>query len=194
MKDIFPILIDGREAGTLHIFEEGIRTAFHAECDDPGRIVRLMICGESEFYLGVMIPHQDGRLHLDKKLSRLEMQGFPKEIRFAAPESDIKPNEAESALEIQRAEPVIVKDENPLLSEETDCTAETEESRTKNDDSPSITWRKGAGGALAGSCGDLRFLAVPLKSGIAPVGENFVRRVIENTEYAVFEIQKGIIK
>ena len=201
MEGIYPIMIGGKEAGTLEIRQEDIRTAFHAVCDDPGRIVRLAVCGETVYYLGVMLPDQNGHIHLDKVRSKMEMKGFPMNVRYAAPEEECVPDgealSAEDAPEehAQNVETEMNNDErcDAVPDAPSDAEAECKEKDATQDDTDTIFWRKAAGGALAGSCGEMRFLAVPLKSGVAPVGDNFVRRMIENTEYAVFEIQKGKI-
>ncbi len=61
------------------------------------------------------------------------------------------------------------------------------------EDACAITWRKGAGGALIGSCGEARFLAIPLKAGAVPIWENYEKRRIEQMDYAVIEIKNGKI-
>lgn len=200
MAEIYPIMIGGKEAGTLEIRQEGIRTVFRADCMDRGRIVRLAVCGESAYYLGVMMPDGNGHLHLNKIRSILEMKNFPKNVRYAAPEEEFIPENVVPKAENFSEERADNTDETPDVQREnvsdviSAAEAERNEEDTEQEDTDTVLWRKGAGGALAGSCGELRFLAVPLKSGIAPIGENFVRKMIENTEYAVFEIKNGKIK
>ncbi len=64
---------------------------------------------------------------------------------------------------------------------------------TQVEDELTVRWRKGAGGALVGSCGEARFLAIPLKAGTIPIWDNYEKRRINQVDYAVFEIKNGKI-
>ena len=84
----------------------------------------------------------------------------------------------------------------------TDCLDDSGSEQTKPEpaneaiqveDEQTVRWRKGAGGALVGSCGDARFLAIPLKAGTIPIWENYEKRRINQVDYAVFEIKNGKI-
>lgn len=161
----YPIIIDGRETGSLRVSKDGIMTVFDARCKDPGFLLRLYVCGEKEAYLGVMAPDGSGDVHLHKRLSRAAIAGFPETIRYAGPSSDAQ-NEA------PRAD----------SQNEANKPAEIQ-----------IRWRHGAGGALVGSRNETRYLAIPIKTGVVPVGGDFERQMIDETEYAVYEIKNANI-
>ena len=74
-----PIYIDGAAAGAARI-EGGLVSA---RLRDPGRVVRLTVYGERDFYLGVPEP-KDGLLALDKRLTAEEARQFPQAPRYAA--------------------------------------------------------------------------------------------------------------
>lgn len=74
-----PVYLDGNTAGAVRI-EDGIVSA---RLRDPGRVVRLTVFGEREFYLGVPEP-KDGMLELDKRLTASEARRFPQDPRYAA--------------------------------------------------------------------------------------------------------------
>ena len=160
----YPIIVDGQETGTLRVSKDGIMTVFDARCRDPGFLLRLYVFGEKEAYLGVMAPDGSGDLHLHKRLSRAALAGFPVTIRYAGV-SEVR----EEALKTE-------------AQDEPEKIAETQ-----------IRWRHGAGGALVGSRAENRYLAIPIKTGVVPVGSDFQRQTIDDTEYAVFEIKNANI-
>ena len=79
-----PILIDGKEKGTLETRREGAYTLFEARCSFVGGVRRLWVFGEEgkRACLGVMQP-VCGELRLRRKLSHAAMRDFPTEIRYA---------------------------------------------------------------------------------------------------------------
>ena len=173
----YPIVVDGTETGTLRVSADGIMTAFDARCKDPGTLLRLAVYGEKEAYLGVMAPDGSGDVHLHRRLSRAALSAFPETIRFAGP--------AGQELPVQKSK---------TETAEADAGAEKaagDESRTcpEQSDADRIRWRHGAGGALVGTRADKRYLAVPIKAGVVPMGGDFERERIANAEYAVFEIK-----
>ncbi len=79
----YPLIIDGIEAGTLSVSEEGLYTCFEARAGEHDGLVRLWVCGGVErAYLGVMQPWSGG-LYLRRRLSRSELKGFPAQIEYA---------------------------------------------------------------------------------------------------------------
>ncbi len=184
----YPIIINGEEAGRLCVTKDGILTAFDARCKDPGTLLRLSVYGEKEAYLGVMAPDGSGGVHLHKRLSRASLAGFPETIRFAGPAG--QPFSAEKETD---EEPVGVTPPEEARPEETALRAEDAEPSTSTEETEPepIRWRHGAGGALVGTRADVRYLAVPIKAGVVPVGGDFERQRIANAEYAVFVIKSG---
>lgn len=84
----YPLMIDGTDAGTLSVSEEGLYTCFEARAGERDGLVRLWVCGGGECaYLGVMQPWSGG-LYLRRRLSRSELKGFPSHIEYAADQSD----------------------------------------------------------------------------------------------------------
>ena len=80
----YPLMIDGIDAGTLSVSEEGLYTCFEAHAGEHNRLVRLWVCGGGECaYLGVMQPWSGG-LYLRRRLSRSELKGFPAQIEYAS--------------------------------------------------------------------------------------------------------------
>ncbi len=81
-----PIYIDGsgEAAGTLRICRRnGI--LLDGRLPDPGRVVRLRVYGEREFYLGVPVPAGDGTgtLRLTRRLTPSEARRFPQKPAYA---------------------------------------------------------------------------------------------------------------
>lgn len=84
----YPLMIDGNDAGTLSVSEEGLYTCFEAHAGEHEGLVRLWVCGGGESaYLGVMQPWSGG-LYLRRRLSRSELKGFPAQIEYATNQSD----------------------------------------------------------------------------------------------------------
>ena len=78
-----PILIDGRQQGTLETRREGAYTLFEARCAYLPGVRRLRVFGEGGCgCLGVMQP-EGGELRLRRKLSRADMRGFPEKLAYA---------------------------------------------------------------------------------------------------------------
>ena len=220
MLGSYPIMIDGSECGVLTVTKDGIMTVFEAKCADPGELLRLSVYGECEGYLGVMAPDKDKNLYLRKRMSRAALAAFPKKIQFAGcaglrleTDEDVQKGEKKASdltVDVLEARDDEANDmETPPLSchttelvrerEQTEescetlkqeCTATLRAEKIANN---GIVWRFGAGGALVGTQGNMRWLAVPLKSGVAPVGGNFHKQNINGVDYAVFDIKNGKI-
>ena len=80
----YPLIIDGNDAGTLSVSEEGLYTCFEARAGAHDGLVRLWVCGGGECaYLGVMQPWSGG-LYLRRRLSRSERKSFPAQIEYAS--------------------------------------------------------------------------------------------------------------
>ena len=84
----YPLIIDGIDAGTLSVSEEGLYTCFEAHAGEHEGLVRLWVCGGGErTYLGVMQPWSGG-LYLRRRLSRSELKDFPTQIEYATGHDD----------------------------------------------------------------------------------------------------------
>lgn len=80
---------DGREViGTLSVRREGLYAVFRAELPRREGLQRLWLCGDAESVcLGVLAP-RDGRLRLEKRLSRAACALLPKPLRRAVLSAD----------------------------------------------------------------------------------------------------------
>ena len=81
----YPLLLGGKQAGTLSESRSGLYTVFEASLpSDPGHLVRLYLHGGGESaYLGLLQPWSGG-LFLRRRLSALERRAFPSQIAFAS--------------------------------------------------------------------------------------------------------------
>ena len=80
----YPLLLGGEERGILKLERQGLYTLIEAAAPGAEGLVRLWVQGGGEeTYLGVMEPRSGG-LYLRRKLSRLEMSGFPERIERAS--------------------------------------------------------------------------------------------------------------
>ena len=79
----YPVIVEGRQQGTLRVEREGLFTVFEARCAKREGLLRLSVYGGGrEGYLGIMQPRGSG-LYLKKKLSRAQLQGFPANVEYA---------------------------------------------------------------------------------------------------------------
>ena len=78
-----PICIDGEKQGEITIEQRGQWIVADARLADVGRVVRLRLYGEGEYYLGVPLP-EGNELRLVKKLSPAEAKRLPRHPRCAA--------------------------------------------------------------------------------------------------------------
>ena len=78
-----PIYIDDRPVGTLTLERRGPWTELDARLPDVGRVVRLTLYGEVEFYCGVPVP-EGGGLRLLRRLTAAEARTLPRTPRYAA--------------------------------------------------------------------------------------------------------------
>ena len=80
----YPLLLGGEERGIMKLERQGLYTLIEAAAPGAEGLVRLWVQGGGEeAYLGVMEPRSGG-LYLRRKLSRLEMSGFPEKIERAS--------------------------------------------------------------------------------------------------------------
>ncbi len=193
----YPVIVNGEETGTLRVSREGLMTLFDAHCRDPGELLRLSVYGEREAYLGVMAPDGQGEVRLRKSYSRSALAGFPENIRFAGP-SGLKaaegpPDAPDAGPANAPPEPETPEKTEPPRPPQTPEASTSAPERPKEDgeEQPPIRWRHGAGGALVGADADRRYLAIPIKAGVLPVGGDFERKTIADSEYAVFVLKSA---
>ncbi len=186
MDESYPILIDGRSAGTLRV-RRGLLTEFDARCDDPGRLLRLSVYGGGrEGYLGVMEPAGDG-LRLCRRLSRAAMAGFPETVEYAA-ESGQKPPEAEDEPAKPTDGPSSPADESPEPADgppKEPAAADTPLPEPETD----VLWYQAGDGTLFTVHGGVHYRAIPVTAWGLPPESAAERRVIDGAEYAVFALK-----
>ena len=75
MEERLPLYEKGVSTGILLRREEGLHTAFSAECSQGQGMRKLWLCGETgeRLLLGTLLP-EEGRWRLRRRLSRSELQ------------------------------------------------------------------------------------------------------------------------
>lgn len=164
----YPILHENKPIGALETAQEGLMTVFTAQCTAVcGDMLRLAVYGETDrAYLGLMLPGEDGRLHLRKRLSRLERQRLPSPILFAA---DISWEIPEALPGEQKVKPEQSKPVQP----ETDETLD-------------VLWFSTPDGMLTTFDGKRSLIAIPADTPQLPRGADGLMREINGRQYLVF--------
>lgn len=160
----YPILYENKPIGTLNTAQEGLMTVFTAQCEAVcGDVLRLAVYGETDkAYLGVMLPGEDGRLHLCKRLTRLERQRLPSPILFAA----------DLSWEIP---------ETPSVQPEAPKPAQME-----LDSKLDVLWFSAPDGTLSTFDGQRSLIAIPADEPQLPRGAAGLLREINGRQYLVF--------
>jgi hypothetical protein len=163
----YPIIIDGNTVGSVVVSQKGLYTVFEASCPDTGELLRLWVFGsDGEGYLGVMAP-RDGSLHLVRRFSREALKDFPKNITHAGPKKEDR----------EPSPPQPVESEN--------------RQDTGADGEQDTIWRRASNGTLISDSNGRKLLAVPAVTPGIPTSPTRERRIIEGTEYLIFEIRDG---
>lgn len=86
-----PILINGRECGSVRFRREGAYMVCRGQAQYEGDMVRLWVYGRGEpGYLGVLIPNDQGNAELRKRFSLAEFSRLPNPMEYCAMEEVIK--------------------------------------------------------------------------------------------------------
>lgn len=81
----YPVIIEGKRAGTLTVFRQGLYTVYRARVNKRSGLLRLSVYGQGrEGRLGLMQPVGDG-LYLERRFSEAGQRDFPRRIEFAGP-------------------------------------------------------------------------------------------------------------
>ncbi|MBR1497130.1 MAG: hypothetical protein IJ617_05850 [Oscillospiraceae bacterium] len=183
--EVYPITIDGEDAGTLRVEQQGARTVFTADCGMSTELLRISVYGGGrEGYLGLLVP-EEGRLRLRRALSRDAMRDFPEEIEQVEragmmPEPLPRPQVWQEAPEpLPEAPP----EEAPMPPPEADPPAED----------GSLSWYASPDGALVCFDGTGTLIALPPDDGRVPPEIPGERRSIEGKEYLVYRTRNGKI-
>ena len=166
----YPLIIEGKERGSVSFTPDGLYTVAEANlAADPGRLVRLWAQGGGESaYLGLMQPWSGG-LYLRRKLSRRDLEGFPKPIECVC---DKECSAAQSEAETEAEEESLHN--NNSCPWPAPVTEETE----------GLLWLRRADGSLTAHDGVSGLLALPAVLKNAP--GRAVLRQIEGEDYLVF--------
>lgn len=167
MEGSWPVMLGGREIGTLRAYARGAMTVFEAEASDPGGVLRLSVYGGGrEGYLGVMSPAgQQGRVALRRSLSRAALRGFPESIEYAA--------QAGEAPAVPEPEPEPEVQPQPAP----EPAAEPEEG---------LLWYSSPDGTLSAHDGRRLLVALPADDARVPAWAGDVVRYINGRKYVVF--------
>lgn len=195
MSNEYPILLRGEKKGILTVTQEGLNTVFAAKCEDPGRLLRLSVYGDSrEGYLGVMQP-ENGVLRLTKRLSRTAMSAFPGKIEYAGEAGQTPRPKTEEKTGPESAEPIPTKAKEPppVRPRESAPPRPKEPANARpRGRSTDIIWYKVGDGSLYTVWNDQPYRAIPLSAWGLPM-DKAERRTIEGVEYAVFPLKDGKI-
>ncbi|MBQ3011383.1 MAG: hypothetical protein IJD81_09360 [Oscillospiraceae bacterium] len=86
-----PIVIDGRECGTVRFRREGAYVVCRGQADHTGEMVRLWVYGNgTPGYLGVLIPDGQKTASIRKKFSLAEFSRLPSPMEYCAAEESRK--------------------------------------------------------------------------------------------------------
>lgn len=153
----YPFIMDGERRGSLSIEQDGLFTVFEIWAEQTEGLLRVSVYGEGrEAYLGIMAP-KSGGLYFKRRLSRREMENFPRKIDYAGETG----HGDESSREVRPSPPT-----------------------TPQDDEDGLVWYKKADGTLTAFDGKSRVIAIPSKLRSAPRAA--VLRTIEGQEYILF--------
>ena len=172
----YPITIDGEDAGTLTIEQQGARTVFTAECAMRPELLRISVYGGGrEGYLGVLAP-EGGALRLRKELSRSALREFPEEIEQV-------PADPPRHAAVPEPEPELVPDPGPAPDPEP----------PPETDGESLSWYASPDGALVCYDGAHTLIALPMGDERIPPDVHGENRTVEGREYLVYRTKNGRI-
>lgn len=179
----YPLMIDGNDAGTLSVSEEGLYTCFEARAGEHNGLVRLWVCGGGECaYLGVMQPWSGG-LYLRRRLSRRELKDFPAQIEYAADQGAVSLHNSNNLAAEADTKPI---DSNTSLHnvENASCVSSCPFPADIPEDAPSLQWFSRRDGTLVSFDGISCLVALPTE--LRHADPRAVIREIAGRKYMVF--------
>ena len=202
-QGVYPLLLDGANAGEVRVSAEGAWTVFKVDCAMRPGIVRVSVYGEGrEGYLGVLAPEGE-RLTLCRRFSRSALREFPAQIEYAAMagapivrEDPAAPPEGPTPAG-RDAHIALPKSEKPTPAGCGDPAAPTEpeDSPEEKDASPpgmeDLYWYASPDGALVCFDGTENLIALPRGDGRIPAGGGGWQKTIEGRAYVVFRTRDG---
>ena len=173
----YPLMIDGNDAGTLSVSEEGLYTCFEARAGEHDGLVRLWVCGGGECaYLGVMQPWSG-------RLSRRELKDFPAQIEYAADRGSSSLHNSSGSVEkpdIESAAPAANLHNICVDSPTPSCPFPAD----IPEDAPSLQWFSRRDGTLVSFDGISCLVALPAE--LRRADRRAVIREIAGRKYMVF--------
>ncbi|MGN1001232.1 MAG: hypothetical protein ACI4PC_00550 [Oscillospiraceae bacterium] len=202
MEKQYPIIIEGALCGTVTVTARGALTEFRAQCLMRPGILRLSVYGGGrEGYLGVLMPAEDGKLRLQKSLSRTAMRDFPREIDHAGPAGEKWEEPAEETEAAETFAPN--KEEKPTPPPEPappapEPPAQEEREPEEGNKEPAscqeeLYWYSSPDGALVCFDGERSRIALPLGDERIPAEPPGVQKHIEGRDYMVYITKNGRI-
>ena len=195
MEGIYPLILDGEQAGEVTVSAQGAWTVVSVRCAMRPGIVRVSVYGAGrEGYLGVLTPEGDA-LTLHRRLSRNALRDFPEPVEYAGAAG--APAVKES---VGRDDPGAPPAEEPADCDDPGAppveeAPPAEEAPTKDEAPPDVealSWYASPDGALVCFDGTENLLALPLGDMRIPA-QGGSQRTVEGRDYMVFRTQNGKI-
>lgn len=176
-----PLIINGERAGEVCAVEDGLYMSIRATAEGTAPLMRLWLHGGGETrYLGLMHT-ENGRLLLERRISRRELGPLVTCAEYASDRS-----EAERAAEPPTAAEEKTGGAQAERAAEGEAEAAPEEAAKAPEDSDGegLIWYRTAGGSLTAFDGERMLTALPSKLREKPRVVDL--RIIEGKEYIVF--------
>ena len=187
----YPLLLNGEEAGILHVERQGLYTCMEARSGFREGLRRIWVQGGGqEAYLGLLQPAEDG-LYLRRRMSRQEMRAFPQMIQQAS-DRRLPPQDVVDIIQKTQKPPLALTlpqpDPEPTPDEQAQPLPEPEprpEAQLAGPVEPSmLLWQERRDGSLVAKEGGHILLALPARLRRVPPGAHL--RQIGGRDYLVF--------
>ena len=187
----YPLLLNGEEAGILHVERQGLYTCMEARSGFREGLRRIWVQGGGqEAYLGLLQPAEGG-LYLRRRMSRQEMRAFPQMIQQAS-DRRLPPQEEVDIIHETRKPPLALTlpqpAPEPTPDEQAQPLPEPEprpEAQPAGPVEPSmLLWQQRRDGSLVAKEGGHILLALPARLRRVPPGAHL--RQIGGRDYLVF--------
>ena len=187
----YPLLLNGEEAGILHVERQGLYTCMEARSGFREGLRRIWVQGGGqEAYLGLLQPAEGG-LYLRRRMSRQEMRAFPQMIQQAS-DRRLPPQEEVDIIQKTQKPPLALTlpqpDPEPTPDEQAQPLPEPQprpEAQLAGPVEPSmLLWQERRDGSLVAKEGGHILLALPARLRRVPPGAHL--RQIGGRDYLVF--------
>ena len=198
-QETYPLILDGESAGEVAVRRTGGWTFFDVRCTGAASgIVRVSVYGGGrEGYLGVLAPEGDGMV-LQRRLSRLDLRGFPEQIAYAGRAgqplgAESEPDEPESTEAETAAFPAAQAPEENAepVPPAQDAQAGPDTRQEEPPELEDVYWYASPDGALVAFDGEQNMIALPAGDPRIPGGPGGWPRRIEGRDYVVYRTKDG---